>query len=257
MDTSKDRGGSLTRSHRLSRILSAWASEDLTTLTISCDRRFEVYDQIVVRRGPRTSSPLSYAGPRRRRVRVSAAVLILSFVAALQPSLATARSRATCDFQLHVQLSSPLAGQPTSGTIHATRLGQADCAGTLANQFVDGTGWVDGSGSYSAGGQTVFGDPGRCWLNSGSFGFFASPPVFLSNRRFVRMSGTTKVTSIAGALVLSGSGRAGPISPQSPGSEPITYTGVGDFHPDRGQSCTRTPITSGTLSVQFVVTGPR
>jgi hypothetical protein len=216
-----------------------------------------VFDQIVVRRGARTSSPLSYASPGRRCVCVSAVVLIVSLVAASLPSLAIARSRATRDFQLHVRLSSPLLGQPTSGMFRATRLGQADCAGTLANQFVDGTGWVDGSGSYSAGGQTVFGDLGRCWLNSGSFEFFASPPAFLSNRRFVRMSSTTKVTSIADALVLSGSGRAGTISPQSPGSEPFTYTGVGDFHPDRGQSCTRTPITSGTLSVKFVVTGGR
>ena len=216
-----------------------------------------MFDQIVVRRGPRTSSPLSYVGPSRRCVRVSAVVLILSFVAALLPSLASARSRATCDLQLHVRLSSPLAGQPTSGTFRATRLGRAECAGTLASRFIDGTGWLDGSGSYSAGGQMVFGDLGRCWLNSGSFGFFASPPAFLSNRRFVRMSSTLKVTSIAGALVLSGAGRAGPISPRSPGSERLTYTGVGAFQPDRGQTCTRTPITAGTLSLQLVVTGPR
>ncbi len=122
---------------------------------------------------------------------------------------------------------------------------------------MDGTGWLDGSGSYTAGGQTVFGPLGRCWLKSGGFGFFASPPVFLANRRFVRMSSTLKATSIAGALVLSGAGRGGPISPQSPGSERLTYTGVGAFQPDRGQSCTRTPISSGTLSVQVVVTGPR
>ena len=216
-----------------------------------------MFDQIVVRRGPRTSSPLSYVGPGRRCVRVSAVVLILSFVAALLPSLASARSRATCESQLHVRLSSPLTGHPTSGTFHATRLGQAECAGTLANQFMNGTGWLDGSGSYSAGGQTVFGDLGRCWLNSGSFGFVASPPVFLSNRHFVRTSSTLKVTSIAGALVLSGAGRAGPISPRSPGSERLTYTGVGAFQPDRGQTCTRTPITAGTLSLQLVVTGPR
>ena len=216
-----------------------------------------MFDQIVVQRGPRTSWTHSCAGLGRRLVRICAVALIVSATAALLPSLASARSRASCEFQIHVRLSSPLTGHPTSGTFHATRLGEAQCAGTLANQFLDGTGWLDASGSYSTVAQTAFGPLGRCWLNSGSFGLFASPPVFLSNRRFVRMSSTLKVRSIAGALVFSGAGRAGPISPTSPGSECIAYTGVGAFEPDRGQSCMRTPITSGTLSVQLVVTGSR
>jgi hypothetical protein len=216
-----------------------------------------VFDQIVARRGPRASSTRSYVGPGRRLVRISAVVLVMSATAAVLAPLASARSRASCQFHIHVRLSSPLTGHPTSGSFHATRLGTAECAGTLANQFLDGAGWLDATGSYSTAAQTVFGPLGRCWLSSGSLGYFASPPVFLSNRRFVRMSSTLKVTSIAGALVLSGSGRAGPISPQSRGSERITYTGVGAFAPDSGQSCMRTPITSGTLSAQLVVTGHR
>jgi hypothetical protein len=158
---------------------------------------------------------------------------------------------------MHVRLSSPLTGHPTAGTFHATRPGTADCAGTLANRLVDGTGWLEGSGSYSAGAQTVLGPLSRCWLDSGSIAFFAAPPVFLSTRSFIRMSSTLTMTATAGALLLSGAGRAGPISPRSPGSERTRYTGVAAFHPDRGQSCMATPITSGTLSVRFVVTGPR
>ena len=204
---------------------------------------------------PVTRRSTEQAAPTQPVTRKSA--LVLCVISVLLPALASARSRASCDFSIHVRLSSPLTGHPTSGTFHATRLGQAECAGTLANQFLNGTGWLDGSGSYTTGPQTVFGPLGSCWLRSGNFGFFASPPVFLTNREFVRMSSELKATSIAGALVLSGTGRAGPISPQSPGSERITYTGVGAFAPDRGQSCMRTPITSGTLSVQLVVTGSR
>ena len=204
------------------------------------------------------SCSLSRASRGRRRATLSAAVLVISAATAVLPPLAAARSRASCEFQVHVRLSSPLTGHAASGTFHATQLGHADCAGTLANRVVNGSGWLDASGRYSTVRHSIFGDISRCWIGLGTFSFFASAPEFsLNNRRFVRMSSRLTVTSLAGMLMLSGTGRAGEVSLEPPTGEPLTYSGVGAFFPDRGQNCTRTPITSGMLSLRFVVTGPR
>jgi hypothetical protein len=70
----------------------------------------------------------------------------------------------------------------------------------------------------------------------------ATVPVLLSNRRFVHLAGTIGLGRLAGTLLLSGSGRAGQVSAFSPGSEHVTYTGIGAFRPDRGENCTGTPV---------------
>lgn len=94
----------------------------------------------------------------------------------------------------------------------------------------------------------------NCELGVGRMSLLAAVPVLLSNRRFVHLAGTIGLGRLAGTLLLSGSGRAGQVSAVSPGSERVTYTGIGAFRPDRGENCTSTPVTSGTLTEQLIIT---
>jgi hypothetical protein len=172
---------------------------------------------------------------------------------------AAAASRAACTMQVHIQLTEALVSTPTAGSFHATQLGRLDCAGTLDGALSDGAGWIDVRGSYQSGRSNPFGRPvaglGTCSIASSRVSFLAATPRVLSNRRFIRFSGTVRLTPTAGRLLASGTGRAGTISPISPGSEPVRYTAVGGFQPDRGQTCARTGVRSGTLTERFVITG--
>ena len=198
---------------------------------------------------------LSHAGIVRRLVRTSSVLFVL-----FTGANACAATRAACTIRAHIQLSQALNGSAMAGSFRSTRLGTIDCAGTLDGALSDGIGWIDATGSYRSGPSNPFGAPlngfGTCVLESLRVTFLAAAPMVLSNRWFIRFDGTVRLTEIARLLWATGTGRAGTVSPISPGSEGVRYTGVGGFQPARGQDCTSTPIRSGTLTERFVITGP-
>jgi hypothetical protein len=79
-------------------------------------------------------------------------------------------------------------------------------------------------------------------------------PVLLSDRHSIRMAGDLSLSPVAQSYLVTGTGRAGPGSVGSAGSERVDYSGIGGLLPDPGQDCSIAEISGGTLSEQLVVT---
>jgi hypothetical protein len=192
-----------------------------------------------------------------RRTACGATVAVLAGIAST-PAMAAADTRAICRAVAHVALSRPLTGVKTGGRLRLTSTGELSCAGELGGTLVAGAGSFIARGVYRNGDYNPLGDPlggfDTCALGVARLSFFGSAPVFLSNRRWIRMAGDLRLSPVAQSLVAEGTGRAGSISVESRGSEPVSYSGIGAFLPDPGQDCSITAISSGTLSEQFVVT---
>jgi hypothetical protein len=196
----------------------------------------------------------------RKFVLILAAVLTTTLNVVPASATASPATRASCLFRVHIMLSHQLQrGTRTAGTFRSTTLGSVDCAGTFGGTLTDGAGWVQASGSYKNGNYNPLGNPldgfDSCALGTGNVSFLATTPVFLSNRRPIKFDGTVHLAPIARALFAAGSGRAGLISPLSPGSSALSYTGIGSFTPDHGQDCATVPIRSGTLAETLVIEG--
>jgi hypothetical protein len=200
---------------------------------------------------------ISFSTKRLRR-----ALMAVLAAAIVQPSSqALASSRASCTMQVHVGLTPALSPTSTGGRFHVTRLGSARCEGMLADRIVDGAGWVDADGSYIAHSYLPAGSPlaafDRCTIDIARISFFAAAPEPLSNRQFVRLEGQLAFHRLASTLIGSGRGRAGTISPISPGSQRLSYSALATFTPDRTPNCTRTSIRAGKLTIYLTITSRR
>jgi hypothetical protein len=170
----------------------------------------------------------------------------------LPASGADAQTQATCEFRTHITLTSPFAlmartaaarnvvprKRPGAGRFDSDGPGAAQCTGWLGSQLVGGPGDFEISGGFLSG---LIG--GRMCLTSFSWASFrASAPHMLTlfHLRSVRMIGNVASQQLGPAMLLSGTGQAG--------ADPVTYTGLGTFTPDSGQSCLTTGISSGTLT---------
>ena len=192
-----------------------------------------------------------------RRTAGCVLVAILAVIASTS-AMAAARTRTSCRAVAHIVLSRPLTGAKTGGSFRSTSAGELYCAGELDGTLTAGAGSFSARGTYRNGDYNPLGDPlggfDTCALGVARLSFFGSAPVFLSNRRWIRMAGDLRLAPVARSLLAAGTGRAGSISPESPGSEPVSYSGIGGFLPDPGQDCSIAAISSGTLSAELVVT---
>ncbi len=176
-------------------------------------------------------------------------------------ALASTTTRASCQIRVPIALSRPLNGTRQSGSLQSTRLGTIDCAGEIDGVVSDGRGWITATGTYANGEYNPYGNPlggfDTCALGTAQVSFFGEAPVFLSNRRPIRLDGTVRLAPLARALQAAGNGRAGRTSPSSFGSTAVSYSGLGAFTADRGQNCTSVPIRSGVLAETLVILGGR
>jgi hypothetical protein len=192
-----------------------------------------------------------------RQIAGGASVAVLAGIAST-PAMAAPETRTICRAVAHVALSRPLTGAETGGSLRLTSTGELYCAGELDGTLIAGAGPFIARGVYHNGEYNPLGNPlggfDTCALGVARLSFFGSAPVFLSSRRWIRMAGNLRLSPVAQSLVAEGTGRAGSISVESRGSEPVSYSGIGAFLPDPGQDCSIAAISSGTLSEQFVVT---
>ena len=179
---------------------------------------------------------------------VLAGLMLTGTFAALGVTSAEAANDAICQFSAHVTLSSPLEQKGARGLFSSDGPGSARCTGTLGGKLATGFGQFATEGSYGAGGVDALTGGDTCLVGSATAMFTATVPVFLPlfGPPDVAISGSEQLQRVAAALVVSGSG--------SVEDDPISYTGVGSFTPDSGQNCITTPISSGTLTEQLVIT---
>ena len=200
---------------------------------------------------------MSFTATAIRRTGAGVLVAVLAGSASAH-AMIVPRARTICRAVAHVVLSRPLTGTRTGGSLRSTSTGELDCAGELDGTLAAGAGSFTAHGTYHNGEYNPLGNPlgglDTCALGVARLSFFGSAPVFLSNRRWIRLAGDLRLSPVAQSLVVAGTGRAGSISPESPGSERVSYSGIGAFLADPGQDCSLTPISSGTLSEQLVVT---
>ncbi len=193
-------------------------------------------------------------------IRRTAGCILVAILAGIASTsaVAAARTRTICRAVAHVVLSRPLTGAKSGGSFRSTSAGELYCAGELDGTLTAGAGSFTARGTYRNGEYNPLGNPlgglDTCGLGVARLSFSAAVPVFLANRRSIRMAGDLSFSPVAQSFLVAGSGRAGAISVESAGSERVTYSGIGAFLGDPGQDCSIAAISSGTLSAELVVT---